>query len=81
VPGRVLSEVDWLECLFFGGFDPHFEGDEPPGLVADEALPAPVRFLRNAETSGEFLSSPRTPFGTNHAGGLFPIAMGRRVRR
>ena len=32
VPGRVLSEADRLECLFFGGFDPHFEGDEPPGL-------------------------------------------------
>lgn len=32
VPGRVLSDADRLECLFFGGFDPHFEGDEPPGL-------------------------------------------------
>jgi hypothetical protein len=32
VPGRVLYEADRLECLFFGGFDPHFEGDEPPGL-------------------------------------------------
>ena len=32
VPGRILSEADRLECLFFGGFDPHFEGDEPPGL-------------------------------------------------
>jgi hypothetical protein len=32
VPGRVLSEADRLECLFFGGFDPHFNGDEPPGL-------------------------------------------------
>jgi len=32
VPGRVLSEADRLECLFFGGFDPHLEGDEPPGL-------------------------------------------------
>jgi hypothetical protein len=31
-PGRVPSEADRLECLFFGGFDPHFEGDEPPGL-------------------------------------------------
>jgi hypothetical protein len=26
------TEADRLECLFFGGFDPHFEGDEPPGL-------------------------------------------------
>ena len=32
VPGRILSEAVRLECLFFGGFDPHFEGDEPPGL-------------------------------------------------
>jgi hypothetical protein len=32
VPGRIFSEADRLECLFFGGFDPHFEGDEPPGL-------------------------------------------------
>jgi len=32
VPGRILSEADRLECLFFGGFDPYFEGDEPPGL-------------------------------------------------
>jgi hypothetical protein len=31
-PGKVLSEADRLECLFFGGFDPHFEGEEPPGL-------------------------------------------------
>jgi hypothetical protein len=32
VPGKILSEADRLECLFFDGFDPHFEGDEPPGL-------------------------------------------------
>jgi hypothetical protein len=32
VPGRILSEADRLECLLFGGFDPHFGGDEPPGL-------------------------------------------------
>ena len=32
VPGRILYEADRLECLFFGGFDPHFRGDEPPGL-------------------------------------------------
>lgn len=32
VPGRVLAEADRLECLFFGSFDPHFEGDEAPGL-------------------------------------------------
>jgi hypothetical protein len=32
VPGRVLFEADRLECLFFAGYDPYFEGDEPPGL-------------------------------------------------
>jgi hypothetical protein len=32
VPGKILSEADRLECLFFDGFDPHFDGDEPPGL-------------------------------------------------
>ena len=32
VPGGILSEADRLECLLFGGFDPHFEGNEPPGL-------------------------------------------------
>src|SRR6516225_10445844 len=32
VPGEVLWEADRLECLLFGGYDPHFDGDEPPGL-------------------------------------------------
>ncbi|MDX6462869.1 MAG: hypothetical protein QOE55_6566 [Acidobacteriaceae bacterium] len=32
VPGEVLAEADRLECLLFAGCDPHFEGDEPPGL-------------------------------------------------
>jgi hypothetical protein len=32
VPGRVLRDADRLECLLFDGYDPHFEGDEPPGL-------------------------------------------------
>jgi hypothetical protein len=27
VPGRILSEADRLECLFFGGFDPHYDCD------------------------------------------------------
>jgi hypothetical protein len=33
VPGEVLSEVDRLEYLFFAGYDPHFEGDEPGPLA------------------------------------------------
>jgi len=32
VPGTILSDADRLECLLFGGYDPHFEGEEPPGL-------------------------------------------------
>ncbi|MEX2264715.1 MAG: hypothetical protein WD696_22365 [Bryobacteraceae bacterium] len=32
VPQDVLSDAERLECLVFGGYDPHFEGDEPPGL-------------------------------------------------
>ena len=32
VPGKILDEANRLECLFFLGYDPHFEGDEPPGL-------------------------------------------------
>jgi hypothetical protein len=32
VPGQVLYDADRLECLFFCGYDPHFEGEEPPGL-------------------------------------------------
>jgi hypothetical protein len=31
VPGDVLYEADRLQCLLFSGYDPHFEGDEPPG--------------------------------------------------
>jgi hypothetical protein len=32
VPGNVLVEADRLHCLLFSGYDPYFEGDEPPGL-------------------------------------------------
>ena len=32
VPGAVLLEAHRLESLFFDGYDPYFEGDEPPGL-------------------------------------------------
>ena len=32
VLGEVLYEADRLECLFFAGYDPRFDGDEPPGL-------------------------------------------------
>ena len=32
IPGNILFEADRLECQFFGGYDPGFNGDEPPGL-------------------------------------------------
>ena len=32
VPNEVLMEAERLECLLFLGYDPHFDGDEPPGL-------------------------------------------------
>ena len=32
VPNEVLLEAERLECLFFLGYDPHFDGGEPPGL-------------------------------------------------
>jgi hypothetical protein len=33
VPGQVLRDAERLECLLFSGYDPHFEGDEPPRAV------------------------------------------------
>jgi hypothetical protein len=32
VPGDVLRDAERLECLLFRGYDPYFDGDEPPGL-------------------------------------------------
>jgi hypothetical protein len=32
IPNEVLEEAERLECLIFAGYDPQFEGDEPPGL-------------------------------------------------
>jgi hypothetical protein len=32
VPADVLLEAERLECLLFLGYDPHIDGDEPPGL-------------------------------------------------
>ena len=32
VPGDVLRDAERLECLLFAGYDPYFEGEEPPGL-------------------------------------------------
>jgi hypothetical protein len=30
VTGEVLYAAERLECLLFAGYDPHFDGDEPP---------------------------------------------------
>ena len=32
VPADVLRDAERLECLLCSGYDPHFEGDEPPGF-------------------------------------------------
>ena len=32
IPNEVLEEADRLGSLMFSGYDPHFEGEEPPGL-------------------------------------------------
>ena len=32
VPADVLRDAERLKCFLFSGYDPHFEGDEPPGL-------------------------------------------------
>lgn len=32
VPGDALALADRIHCILFSGYDPYFEGDEPPGL-------------------------------------------------
>jgi hypothetical protein len=32
IPGDILFEADRLECQLFAGYDPSFDGNEPPGL-------------------------------------------------
>src|ERR1039457_712308 len=32
VPDKAIADADRLECIVFGGYDPHFSGDEPSGL-------------------------------------------------
>ena len=32
IPGDILFEADRLESQLFAGYDPSFDGDEPPGL-------------------------------------------------
>ncbi|MGC4066348.1 MAG: hypothetical protein QM784_17300 [Polyangiaceae bacterium] len=32
IPDNILYDADRLETILFAGYDPYFEGDEPPGL-------------------------------------------------
>jgi hypothetical protein len=32
VPSDALAKADRLETMLFSGYDPYFDGDEPPGL-------------------------------------------------
>ena len=32
IPGTIIADADRLESMLFSGYDPYFEGDEPPGL-------------------------------------------------
>ena len=32
IPGEILFEADRLDRQLFAGYDPKFDGDEPPGL-------------------------------------------------
>lgn len=32
MPDNILYDADRLETILFSGYDPYFEGDEPPGL-------------------------------------------------
>jgi len=32
IPDTVIQEASRLESIVFTGYDPHFEGDEPPDL-------------------------------------------------
>jgi uncharacterized protein with HEPN domain len=32
IPSQVPEDAERLACLIFSGYDPYFEGDEPPGL-------------------------------------------------
>jgi hypothetical protein len=32
IPSNIIADADRLESLLFSGYDPYFEGHEPPGL-------------------------------------------------
>jgi hypothetical protein len=32
IPGTIIADADRLQSPLFSGYDPYFEGDEPPGL-------------------------------------------------
>jgi hypothetical protein len=49
VPGHVLRDAEGLECLIFGGYDPHFEGEEPPEVLSSKPSVPP---FANSEGAG-----------------------------
>jgi hypothetical protein len=46
VPSEVLVEAERLECLLFLGCDPHFDGEEPPGLLETLSMLRPKARFR-----------------------------------
>ena len=59
VPGHVLRDSDRLERLLFGGYDPHFEGEEAPKALSSKALDPP---FANFEGAGP-LREDENPMG------------------
>jgi hypothetical protein len=49
VPGRVLRDAEGLERLLFGGYDPHFEGEDPTEALSTK--PSDPQF-ENSEGAG-----------------------------
>ena len=42
VPGHVLRDAEHLGCLLFGGYDPQFEGEEPPEPLSSNPSDPPL---------------------------------------
>jgi hypothetical protein len=59
VPGHVLREAERLERLLFGGYDPHFEGEQPPEALSSK--PSDPLFA-NSEGAG-LLQEDENPMG------------------
>jgi hypothetical protein len=59
VPGHVLREAERLERLLFGGYDPHFEGQDPPEAMSSKPSDPP---FANSESAG-LLQEDENPMG------------------